>query len=295
MSNVSESSRGKKGSVSGRKSHGFILIGRVVLDGQPTGYPEDGEDLLLQVLNERWPEGLKITFLITPGGFVAGDFPEDWEGGAGWNSESEDLDALLEYAEEVLGQTITNRVIESAKGKVDFITVGVDLNSEEIKEHAELVAVYDVTHGKVFWTGKSYPTSYQEGDLVQVVDLNSHFLTIADERVLVLGCHDLNMFSPRGNSNLKKGSDREIRVRKMTTLVRKFKPTIVLHHPHATDTPNIWRDSWNRLAQDFPGLKAWASGISYFYGEDEPPRGTLGKVLSATQGGSSPIDFVVSP
>jgi len=39
--------------------------------------------MLLDVLTNRWPEGLHLKVLITPGGFVVAPFPPNWSGGIG--------------------------------------------------------------------------------------------------------------------------------------------------------------------------------------------------------------------
>ena len=141
--------------------------------------------------------------------------------------------------------------------------------------HAELVAVVDVNTGKVIrWTGKSYPTASQENKLLPVEDLDSHFLELGNDRVMVLGCNDLNMFSPRVHANQKAGSSRSERCLDMVSAANAFKPNVILQHPHATDTPNIWRMAWMALAQSFPDLKVWASAIRYFN-----PRGDVRKPL----------------
>ena len=268
------------------------LIGRVVVRGQP-GAPADGEAMLLDVLTNRWSQGLHVKFLITPGGFVVAPFPTNWSGGIGWGSMPSDLAALRARADRALTQTVTDRVLKAAEGKIDVLTIGIDLLRDDHQEHAELVAVYELARRRVFWTGKSYPTSSQERHLVQVVELKTHLLELANERVLVLGCHDLNMFSPRGWANQSRGGVRRQRCEQMRKLVRQFAPTIVLQHPHSTDTPNIWRHAWAELARELPRVMAWASGIGY-HRWGQRPRASLRDVLAATQGGEPSIDFVVS-
>lgn len=271
---------------------GAPRIGRVVVRGQASD-PVDGQAMLLDVLKNRWPETLHLKFLITPGGFVVAPFPRHWSGGIGWSSQPADLDALRTHAARALSRTVTGRVLRAAEGKIDALTVGIDLSRDDRQEHAELVAVYELSSRRVFWTGKSYPTSDQERHLVQVVDLSTHLLEVADERVLVLGCHDLNMFSPRGWANQARGGVRRQRCEEMRRLARRFEPTMVLQHPHSTDTPNIWRTAWAGLARELPGLRAWASGIGY-HRWGKRPRATLRDVLLATQGGTPSVDFVMS-
>ena len=272
----------------------MACIGRVVVCGE-TGDAVMGEKLLLDVLQNKWPEGTRLKFLITPGGFVAASFPAKWHSGVSWKSRRPDLDALQVHAEPVFWRTVTDRVLRAAKGKVEFLTVGIDLgDDDDHSEHAELVAVCEVATRRVSWTGKSYPTSHQERYLVQVVDLDTHLLTLANERVLVLGCYDLYMFSPHGWASQNPRGVRRRRCARMRQLARTFNPTIVLQHPHSTDTPDIWRHPWAELLRELPGVKSWASGIGY-HRWGKHPRAPLDDVLPATKGGTPCIDFVVKP
>lgn len=167
-----------------------------------------------------------------------------------------------------------------------MLTIGIDLFDPRDPTHAELVAVFDVDRRKlVRWTGKSYPTGDQQDTLVHVRDLDTHLLEIAGERVLVLGCHDLNMFSPRGHANQSPDGVRRRRCDEMKRKVAQFKPTVVLQHPHSTDTPNIWRLPWLTLAKMTPSVTCWASGIGY-YNWNGKPRADLRRVRELTAGGS---------
>jgi len=187
---------------------------------------------------------------------------------------------------------VTERVYRAAAGKADVLTIGIDLLGQEVAEHAELVAVVDLAKRSVVrWTGKSYPTGSQESTLVQVVDLDSHFLDIAGERVLVLGCHDLNMFSPRGHANQAPDGVRRARCDDLKRRVARFKPTVALQHPHSTDTPNIWRMPWLSLARDVPSARVWASGIAYYAGGGV--RATLDKVLELTKSANDDVVDIV--
>jgi hypothetical protein len=269
------------------------LIGRVVVRGH-SGDPKDGEAMLLDVLTKQWPKGLQLKFLITPGGFVVGDFPTSWSDGIGWNSKPSDLFELQKHAFPTLSRTVTKKVLKAAAGKVDVLTIGIDLVSDERqkrKKHAELVAIYEIANRRVFWTGKSYPTIGQERNLVQVVDLRTHLQRLAGERVLVLGCHDLNMFSPRSWASQESPGDRRQRCNEMRRIVHQFNPTIVLHHPHGTDSPNIWRTAWGGLTRKSHHLQSWASGIGYYNIWGDRLRASLSKVRAGTQGGSKVLDW----
>ena len=270
--------------------------GRVVVRGRRTRDPVEGEKLLLDVLRNKWPNGTRLKFLITPGGFVVAPFPAKWHGGVSWNSRPTDLDALRVHAEPVLWRTVTDRVLRAAEGKIKVLTVGIDLEDDDHSEFAELVAVCEVATRRVSWTGRSYPRIDDEDQsLVQVVDLRTHLLRLANERVLVLGCNDLNMFSPRGWACQSPRGERRSRCKDMRKRARKFNPTIVLHHPHCTDTPSIWKNPWAGLLHELPEVKSWASGIGYYNLWGECLGAPLQDVLSATRGGTSCIDFVVKP
>ncbi|HEY4184599.1 MAG TPA: hypothetical protein VGP07_05985 [Polyangia bacterium] len=195
-------------------------------------------------------------------------------------------------AERVLAGILSDRVRQAAKGRVDVITVGVDLTGDDRPEHVELVALYEVATQAVSWTGKSYPTSEQENSLIHVADLETHFLRVAGERVVVLGCHDLNMFNPRGWANQDPGGVRHLRCADMRMRTLAFRPTVILQHPHSTDTPNIWRNAWGEIASELPDVTAWASGIAYHRWGDEP-RAAIERVLTDTQGGEPCVDFLV--
>jgi hypothetical protein len=182
-------------------------------------------------------------------------------------------------------------VMDAASSRTRVLTIGVDLMSNA--EHVELVAVIDCGSREIVrWTGKSYPTGNQEALLVQVSDVSSHLLEIEDEKVLVLGCHDLNMFSARARANQSPHGVRRRRCDEMANATAHFKPTIVLQHPHSTDTPNIWRMPWACLAREYPSVRAYASGIGYFRWNGTPRR-PLGEVLAGTRSEDGVVDIVV--
>ena len=238
---------------------------------------------------------MKAKFLLTPGGFVSGSFPKSWRGKVGWASRPADLEPLIELAKPLVKATITRKVLDAARGRVQVISLGVDLfRNGDHEPHVELVTLIDVASGKnLGWTGKSYPTSDQEAALVQVVDLKSHLFEVAGERALVLGCHDLNMWSPRGEANQRPGSVRSQRCQAMRQVARRFNPSVVLQHPHSTDSPRIWAISWGKLQRELPGLKAWASGIAHF-SWDGSARAPLENVLRTTRSEHGVHDIILA-
>ena len=277
-----------------------VEIARVVVDGCPFAKPSGknfrrARGMLLRAFGDsRWPGN--ALFAVTPGGFVQAPFPDGWNGKRGWSSRPKDFKALVRHAREAVEEVLTADVLDAARGRAEFLTLGVDLTDRSGKRkmdrqargtHAELVAIVDVERGEpVQWTGKSYPVSWQERTLIQEADLKSHLFRCGDERVLVLGCHDLNMFSERSKANLKAGSERQRRSERMRRLAKSFRPTIILHHAHSTDSPRIWSTPWSGARESLPRRRGvphvWASGLAYYYGDDEP-RGELSEVRSATR------------
>jgi len=251
--------------------------------------------MLLGALTRHWPREAHARFVITPGGFVRAVWPRGVVLATGWQSRPRDFDVLAKYAAQVLSRVVTDRVLRAAAGKADVLTIGIDIVDGPDNRHAELVGVFDVGKKKlVRWTGKSYPTGDQESTLLHVTDLDSHLLRIAGERVLVLGCHDLNMFSPRGRANQSPDGPRRERCDEMRAKVASFKPTFVLQHPHSTDTPNIWRMPWLSLARDVPSVHTWASGIAY-YNNRGKRRAPLRRVQEQTRSEHGVTDIVIDP
>ena len=291
-----------------------VPVVRIVVDGCPApksitrNVPQARSMLLRAFESNRWPGS--AMFALTPGGFIVTPFPSPWKGGCGWESGTDDFQLLVEHATEVVREVLTPVVLSAAMGRTQFLTLGVDLNdgSGKLKmdrksrgPHAELVAIVDVEKGEaVQWTGKSYPTSWQEDTLVQEVNLDSHLLECGTERVLVLGCHDLNMFSGRAWANMTLGSRRHARSKKMRDLTSDFEPTMILHHPHSTDSPRIWQTAWSGARDFLPESDSprhvWASGIGYYYKDDAEPRATLSDAQRLTRCCEEHVkDVIVEP
>lgn len=251
------------------------------------------EKCLYSVFTRDWPDDADATFLITPGGFAVAPFPVDFNGKTGWFSQGEALAGLRTHAEKVLARILSSRVRRVAEGRVAVMTVGIDLFGDDDRRHIELIAIYDVATQTVSWTGKSYPTPDQENSLIQIVDLGTHFHRLAGERVAILGCNDLNMFSPRVWASQRSDSARRLRCVDMRQRLDDFDPTIILQHPHCTESAEIWRSAWEGLTNR-PSLKAWASAISYHpWGKKTRPRQPIETVLTGTQREKCCLDPVV--
>ncbi len=266
--------------------------------------------------SNRWPSGL-ATVAVTPGGFIRTGLPRDYDGARGWDSKEHDLLKLIPYAEAAVEAVVQGELLQKARQRTRFLTLGVDLNvgwhkEERIRDnhhcrsacpqactHAELVAVLDTASGKVVhWTGKSYPVDSQQHTLVHVTDLRSHLLDTGSESILVLGCHDLHLFSGRGRPSAYGPTPKEIRRQRMGELAGKFRPTMILHHPHSTYSPRVWAGAWSATRSALPSTRIWASGIA-FCGNPQPrlrwqPWQTLDATRSATASENAVVDVVIN-
>jgi hypothetical protein len=270
-------------------------IARLVVDGATPGEDlELAERVLLDAFERRWPDGERSKFTITPGGFVLVPWPRGFGTTTGWSTPKRAFDALVSRVSSQLAKVVTPRVCKAGSARSEVLTIGLDVfESDQSQPHAELVAVVDLKSGETLaWTGKSYPTGSQEHTLLHVLDLDTHLVEAAGERVLVLGCHDLNMYSPRGHATQSPTGARRRRCDDMKAKVARFQPTVVLQHPHTTDTPNIWRMPWCALEAQVPSVRSWASGIAY-WNRGAERRASLDRVLALTQGGGAAVDVMV--
>ena len=70
-----------------------------------------------------------------------------------------------------------------------------------------MVAVIDTETGSIIrWTGKSYPMGRVQEQTLVHAPLESHLLTFNGAPMLILGCHDLNLFSERARASQLCGS-----------------------------------------------------------------------------------------
>jgi hypothetical protein len=235
----------------------------------------------------------QFEFIVTAGGFLTFQFPTSIRYGIN-----------ISYAEKCqipIFQTEANGIINSffaqlskdsfqkLKEIADFFTIGIDGYNPINKQKIELVAVYDLKNECVIrWTGKFYPTEQQKKDLIKITDLYTHFIELNNQNVIILGCHDLNVYSPRGQAAANPEGWRKHVADKFKKLCKEFNPDIILQHPHSTDTRNIWNAAWRTLDKELPRVKHFASGINY--SNKNGVRSDLKKVLEKTKKGDV-VDF----
>jgi hypothetical protein len=228
-------------------------------------------------------------FLLTPGGFLHFSWPNSFK-----NIDVRDdgakrlLPVFKKFANEAFlmfwsGLTISTRQI--LRKKVKLISVGIDSNdydeNDRVTKCVQLVGLFDIkTATMLHWTGKSYAsiTDIRRG-LIPFDDLSSHFKKVKKQNICLLGCHDLKLVSPRAKAVA--GRERQVQIRAFDLEMKKKKPTVILQHPHNTDTPLIWNTEWKTIEKKYPSVRSYASGIRYYnYGYRR--RKSLSDVLEKT-------------
>lgn len=227
-------------------------------------------------------------FILTPGGFLTFDFPKNLQNDLDISkAENQSVSLLQKEANSVIVEffkSLNHLIFKKLKETADYFTIGIDGFNPTNYQHIELVAVYDLHKEKVIsWTGKFYPTEGQKKDLIKINDLDTHFIELNNQRVVILGCHDLNVFSPRGQATANPNGWKKQLADSFKSQCKKFKPEIILQHPHTTDTPNIWNLAWRTVEKEMPNVKHFASGIKYY--NRNGVRGDIEKVLEKTKKG----------
>lgn len=274
---------------------------RVIIDGEWPGIPEDAAACLKAVCR-NWPKAVKTKYLITCGGFIVYDWPPDVLDLI--TDDSDSLDDVYEELWDAAGYTVQRALkpslLKSLQSRTGFLTLGIDSylapDSPNQDLHIELVAAIDVrTTDRFGFTGKTYPTPAQQSWLLPM-PVGSHFDTRKLKDACILGCHDLNMFSHRSRALATRsgGTSRKSEtLREFAKFTRDYKPKVVLHHPHSTDTEKIWNTAISGMRQDYPHICYFASAGRY-YNHGEACRSPLDKVLAATKIGPT-LDFIVRP
>jgi len=252
--------------------------------------------LLIQNFVTRFYGKNHFEFIITAGGFLTFKFPESLRYGISIPYvEKYQIQAFHHEADETINafiKLLSPPTFKQLQDIADYFTIGIDGYNPVNKQKIELVGVYDLRNEIVIrWTGKFYPTEQQKHDLIKITDLNSHFIELNNQKVVILGCHDLNVYSPRGQAAANPEGWRRKISDKFKKLCKEFNPDIILQHPHTTDTPNIWNAAWSTLEKELPSVKHFASGINY--SNKKGVRAKLDAVLQRTKKGDV-TDFYIN-
>lgn len=249
-------------------------IGRIVLED--SWYPDtkDHEKAIKTISQDaktvlkntcsHFPKGQKVKYLITCGGFIHFPWPDIDTDFDFTNPPSDVIEKLIGNAEKACDNILGARLKIALSKITRFITLGVDSCRDGLYSnngpHIELVGVFDLEKNKYRWTGKSYPTTHQARYLVRM-NLESHFMRLNGDMVMILGCHDLNLFSPRAHAVA--GEARQKIMKSFYKLTKNYEPLTVLQHPHTTDTYRVWLQAFNKLRNDHPWIKRFASAGRY--------------------------------
>jgi hypothetical protein len=76
----------------------------------------------------------------------------------------------------------------------------------------------------------------------------------------------------------------------MNRLSRVYQPSLVLHHPHSTDSCGTWRQGWSGLREKIESVKNFASDGLYYH-DGEPCRDSLQEILKSSKQGNT-LDFI---
>jgi hypothetical protein len=259
-------------------------IARAFVAGEWQGDPEEAGALLAAVC-DRWPDGRHVDFLVLFGNFLQFRWPEGIRRrdiGDNLNPSPGLMTRLFDEGERCVRSVFTPGMCDRLRRFTDYVTLGADsyfFRDSCNDPHVELVFAPDLKNGQLWRTGKSYPNPRQEHGLLRVADLESHFAEMGGKQVILLSCHDLNMFSPRSYHNAR-GRRRESieRFRQMATGRR---PELLLWHPHKSDTARTWIPGLGGLRKELPGISYAGAGI--YHNDGMPPRASLDSVLKHTK------------
>ncbi len=213
--------------------------GRLVMDGAWSGDLCAARQLLRDVA-AALPKNRRLTCLCTCGAFLRFDWPAGLPYQGNLDPTPNEVGVLTEAAESAVRKVLTKDLTEGLRTCSDYLTLGVDTKkdkvstSEEIIEqpHAELVCLVDLRSDSIRWTGKFYPTVGQQRSIVRFPDLESHFVSLDGDPVMILGCHDLSVYSARSQARAR--GWRQNLNSEFRALAAKHRPVEVLHHPHTT-------------------------------------------------------------
>jgi hypothetical protein len=271
---------------------------RLAIDGAWSGDPVAARRLLGDVAS-MLNHGRRLTCCSTCAAFLRFEWPKALPYRGNLEPSARELDVLVTAAESAVRRVLDADLMKRLAGHSDYLTLGVDTMKNHIstayevieQPHAELVCLVDLRAGTFWWTGKFNPTSGQAATIVRWPDLQSHFVRLGDDPVMILGCNDLSAYDVRGRENAR--GWRQQAGTGFRALAAKFQPTVVLQHPHTTTRLWTWRNKWEQLRVDLPSVQTYLGTGAYSFGDPGwNKRDPLADVLDATAGGLI-LDFIV--
>lgn len=274
-------------------------IARLIVTGKDYdeyGNPNNNRlNTLIEKFISKYNGNQQFEYIVTPGGFLTFKFPQNIRHGISIPyAEKHLIISLQQEAERTIKsffKGLSTDIYIKLKEIADYFTIGIDGKNPMNKQHIELVAVYDLKKEEVIrWTGKFYPVETQKDDLIKINDLSTHFIKLNNQNVVILGCHDLNVYNPRGQKAAREDGWRKIKADKFKKLCKEFNPDIILQHPHKTFSPKNWSLAWGKIKEELPNVLHFASGINYQKNKETDTLRPITKVLEQTQKGDV-VDF----
>jgi hypothetical protein len=271
-------------------------VARLVLVGRAASRDAPKRTLLLQAFRALQDEEVSVRYLVTPAGFASEHLEQAWPGTSrGWKSTIDDWEIVRTRAELIVKELLSDELFAAARGRVKSLCLGIDITYERDGKklaRGETAWLVDMESGRRSGaTGKSYPTSKQEGFLVRLPDARRHLLD--EGRVGVLVCHDLTVFNSRSRKN--RLGRRKKSARALENAFRERKPAIVLHLAHTTDRSGTWSSAWTNLRSDLKGsIEICAGAFRYRTQEKRTPKRPLSSRLLRATADVSVITVVVA-
>jgi hypothetical protein len=247
--------------LSAARNVSVVRIVQLFSNPDPTDRNRCAKAVIATVL-KSWPHGLKTRYLITAGGFLSFAWPRQVTVADPSDPTPRDVQLLKGAAEKTCRNFLTPTLRRRLARSADYISLVADSERKAVdhgeRRTVELVLLFDLHSSRVCITGKSYP-GVQERFLVRMNNLSEDFVRTGADRVLLLGCHDLNMFSNRAFQNCNQDGWRAKRMKEIRKMTLHFLPNVVLQHPHRTQSPHAW-------ATALGGLKRllYQAGVSNF-------------------------------
>lgn len=271
------------------------IVGRLVLADDAAEKDQDTAALLRLALGALRAESASAMYLTTPAGFYRGNVSATPNGTRGWRTRQADFDALADVAIEIAMDI--SRDADAGGGPVHYLSLGIDLCREgRPGGHSETSVLYDTRTEKVIGvTGKSYPTGDQQDDLIRNGLSATHLIRVDGNPAVVLVCHDLSMYNPRGRA-VRRAFRAEV-ANELEEAISEHHPTLALHQAHTVESARTWTNAWNAFSREHnASLTGWTTAFRYRTKDDCRPAEALSlDVLRRTRGGSLPaIDIVLS-
>ena len=116
-------------------------------------------------------------------------------------------------------------------------------------------------------------------------DLESHFVTLGGAPTMILGCHDLRVYSARSQATAQ-GWRQKLNF-DFRALAAKHRPVAVLHHPHTTTISGTWGWKWQQLQAELPSVAEYVGTGAYSFKDPRwQDRDSLARVLDANGRGA---------